>query len=251
MNAELEKEIKIRKGAELKLEVRADDLERSNKDLREFAYVASHDLQEPLRMVASYTQLLSRRYKGKLDDDADDFIDYAVDGAKRMQHLINDLLKYSRVDSQSLDMKPMELQEAFIWAHSNLEMAISDSGAIVTHGELPMVLGDISQLGQLLQNLIGNAIKFRGEISPLIQVNAERKDDMWIVSVKDNGIGIEEKFSDRIFVIFQRLHRRETYKGTGIGLAICKKIVEQHGGNIWLESTPGVGCTFYFSLKAT
>lgn len=249
VNSILSVEIDVRKQAQKELSTRASELERSNKELREFAYVASHDLQEPLRMVASYTQLLSRRYKGKLDEDADEFIGFAVDGANRMQQLINDLLMYSRVDSQGKELKPLMLTDAFTWATSNLEVAIADSGSIVTHDELPKIVGDTSQLGQLLQNLIGNAIKFRGEISPTIHVSAAQKDGMWQISVSDNGIGIDEKFRERIFVIFQRLHNRETYEGTGIGLALCKKIVEQHGGKIWIESTLGEGTTFFFTLK--
>ncbi|MBL1275343.1 MAG: hypothetical protein COB30_004595 [Ectothiorhodospiraceae bacterium] len=247
-NKELKSEVRMRKRAESALEVRAEALERSNKELREFAYVASHDLQEPLRMVASYTQLLSRRYKGRLDDDADEFIGFAVDGANRMQRLINDLLSYSRLDTQTKALSPMQLNDAYDWAVANLEMAISDSGSIVTRDDLPEVMGDMSQLGQLLQNLLGNAIKFRGEISPAIHVGATLIDGHWEISVKDNGIGIEKEFLERIFLIFQRLHQREAYEGTGIGLALCKKIVERHGGKINVESTPGEGSRFIFPL---
>jgi len=252
INKTLVKEVIERQHAEATLANRATELERSNKELREFAYVASHDLQEPLRMVASYTQLISRRYKGKLDDDADEFIGFAVEGANRMQQLINDLLMYSRVDSRSKALCATSLADAYEWATLNLEMSIADSGTIISHDELPVVIGDTSQLGQLFQNLIGNAIKFRGELSPAIHISVESKDDMWIIAVKDNGIGIEEEFRERIFVIFQRLHRREKFEGTGIGLALCKKIVEQHGGKIWIESSPGEGTTFFFTLqKAT
>ena len=247
-NNELKKEIRMRKRAESALESRADALERSNRELREFAYVASHDLQEPLRMIASYTQLLSRRYKGKLDKDADEFIGFAVEGANRMQQLINDLLAYSRLDTQAKALHPMQLNKAYDWAVSNLEMAIRDSGAIVTRDDLPEVMGDISQVGQLLQNLLGNAIKFHGEASPVVHVGAKYTDGLWEISVKDNGIGVEKEFLERIFLIFQRLHQREEYEGTGIGLALCKKIVEHHGGKITVESTPGEGSRFIFQL---
>ncbi len=249
INKNLKAEITTRRNAEQELTKQATELQRSNKELREFAYVASHDLQEPLRMVASYTQLLSRRYKGKLDDDADEFINFAVEGANRMQQLINDLLKYSRVDNRKRELKPMPLVDAYDWAVANLEMSIADTGTIITHDELPSVMGDTSQLGQLLQNLIANAMKFRSQESPAIHISAKQESDMWVISVTDNGIGIEEEFRERIFVIFQRLHHREAYEGTGIGLALCKKIVEQHGGTIWLDSTFGEGTTFHFTLR--
>ncbi len=249
INKNLKVEIHTRLKAEQELTSQATELQRSNKELREFAYVASHDLQEPLRMVASYTQLLSRRYKGKLDEDADEFINFAVEGATRMQQLINDLLKYSRVDNKEKELNEIPLLDAYDWAIANLEMAIADSGSIITHDDLPHVMGDTSQLGQLLQNLITNAIKFRSEKSPAIHVSSKLENGMWNISVSDNGIGIEKEYRERIFVIFQRLHHREAYEGTGIGLALCKKIVEQHGGKIWVDSTPSEGSTFFFTLS--
>ncbi|MHB8543494.1 MAG: ATP-binding protein [Leptospirales bacterium] len=228
---------------------RTQDLIRSNQDLEQFAYVASHDLQEPLRMVTSYTQLLARRYKGQLSPEADEFIGFAVDGASRMQSLINALLTYSRVGKHSREMVPVDTQVPFEQARSNLEVAISENRVSLTHDPLPTVMGDPVQLMQLFQNLIGNAVKFRGIDSPIIHVGAKKEGQEWVFSVSDNGIGIDPKFWSRIFVIFQRLHSKEEYPGTGIGLAMCKKIVEHHGGRIWLESNSGKGSTFYFSLK--
>ncbi|MFL5351401.1 ATP-binding protein [Archangium sp.] len=236
--------------AQAELAQRAQELARSNADLEQFAYVASHDLQEPLRMVASYVQLLSRRYKGKLDADADEFIRYAVDGATRMQALINDLLAYSRVGTRGKELVPMPLEKSLERALSHLRLAIEESGAQVKVEPLPWVKGDEPQLAQLLQNLVGNALKFRGERPPLIRVSATREDDTVTVAVEDNGIGIEPQYYERIFAIFQRLHGKEEYPGTGIGLSICKKIVERHGGRIWVESTPGQGSTFRFTLGA-
>ena len=224
------------------------DLDRSNKELEQFAYVASHDLQEPLRMVSSYTQLLARRYKGRLDADADDFIAYAVDGAYRMQRLINDLLAYSRVGTRGKEFEPTDCSAFFDQALANLKVTIEESGAVVDRGPLPTVMADKLQIGQLLQNLIGNAIKYHGDEPPRVHVSAEQKGNEWVFSVRDNGIGIDPQFAERIFVIFQRLHNREKYPGTGIGLAICKKIVERHGGRIWLESQVGSGATFYFTI---
>lgn len=231
------------------LKRRTEDLTRSNKELEQFAYVASHDLQEPLRMVASYVQLLSRRYKGKLDTDADDFINYAVDGTKRMQNLINDLLAYSRIGTKGKTIEPTPAEECLETALLNLQGTIEDNQAIVTHDPLPTVPADSTQLSQLLQNLIGNGIKYRKkEIRPEIHVSCEKKGEEWVFAVKDNGIGIDAQYFDRIFVIFQRLWNKEEYPGTGIGLSICKKIVERHGGRIWVESEPGAGSTFFFSL---
>jgi PAS domain S-box-containing protein len=226
----------------------AEELRRSNAELEQFAYVASHDLQEPLRTVSSYCQLLEKRYKEKLDKDAVEYIDFAVSGAKRMQLLINDLLQYSRVGTRGKPFRPTELNQVFADAVSNLDRAIAESGAKVTRGELPIVPGDAVQLGQLFQNLIGNAIKFRGTHAPEIEVSARDVDGETVLSVKDNGIGIEAQHAERIFQIFQRLHEREKYSGTGIGLAVSKKIVERHGGRIWVESAPGAGSAFLFTL---
>jgi PAS domain S-box-containing protein len=248
--ATTERDITERKKAEEKLITSLKDLERSNKDLEQFAYVASHDLQEPLRMVASYTQLLEKRYKDKLDSDALEFINYAVDGANRMQGLINDLLSFSRVGTRGKPSQLIDSHTALGQARVNLSMTIEENNAIVTNDDLPEVMADETQLIQLFQNLIGNAIKFHkpGE-SPRIHISAQRKNEDWVFSVRDNGIGIDPQYFDRIFVIFQRLNTREEYKGTGIGLAICKKIVERLGGKIWIESQPGQGATFYFTLK--
>lgn len=243
------RDITKRKQVEAVLSEKTRELERSNAELEQFAYVASHDLQEPLRMVLSYTQLLAKRFPDKLDKDANEFIAYAVDGAARMQRLIQDLLLYSRV-GRGAALVPCELQAAYDLALRNLNLALEDSQAQVMHDPLPQVMGDTGQLSQLLQNLIGNAIKFRGERAPTVHVSAERDGAMWRIGVRDNGIGIEPEYHQRIFVIFQRLHTRERYAGTGIGLAICKKIVERHAGRIWIESQPGQGTTFFFTLAA-
>ena len=217
---------------ERKVEARTEDLARSNSDLQQFAYVASHDLQEPLRMVASYTQLLGRRYKGRLDSDADEFIAYAVDGATRMRDLIDDLLAYSRVETHTKGFAPTDCNAVFDEAVDNLRTAIDDSQATVTHDTLPTVRADKSQLVELFQNLISNAIKFHGEEPPRIHVSAGLQENGRVFSVRDNGIGIDSEYADRIFGIFQRLHTRDQYPGTGIGLAICKRVVESHGGQI-------------------
>jgi hypothetical protein len=224
------------------------ELARSNADLEQFAYIASHDLQEPLRMVTSYLQLLQKRYRDKLDADADEFIAYAVDGATRMQRLIQDLLSYSRVSTRGQPFKTVNGDRALRDALDNLKMAIAETNAIVTFDPLPQVMADGIQLTQLFQNLIANAIKFRREIPLKIHVGVKKSDENWLFSVSDNGIGIEEQYFEKIFLIFQRLHRRTNYPGTGIGLAICKKIVERHGGKIWLESKPDLGSIFYFTM---
>ena len=225
-----------------------EDLARSNQDLEQFAYVASHDLQEPLRMVATYTQLLAERYRGKLDADADKYIHYAVDGALRMQKLVQDLLTFSRVGRQQLSLQRIDCNIVLQTALTNLEAAIQESHAVVERAELPVVTADSSQLVQVLQNLIGNAIKFRGSEAPVIRVSAESQTKEWVFSVADNGIGIAAEYAEDVFVIFRRLHTRAEYVGNGIGLAICKKIIEQHGGRIWFESEPGHGSTFRFTL---
>jgi len=225
-----------------------EDLARSNRDLEQFAYVASHDLQEPLRMVATYTQLLAERYRGKLDADADKYIHYAVDGALRMQKLVQDLLTFSRVGRQALAMQSTDCHVVLETALTNLEAAMQESHAVVEHAQLPTVMADSSQLVQVLQNLIGNAIKFRGTKPPLIRVSAEAQGKEWVLSVADNGIGIAADHMEEVFVIFRRLHTRSEYPGNGIGLSICKKIIEQHGGRIWIESEAGHGSTFRFTL---
>ncbi len=245
------RDITDRKRAEQQLKRTAEELARSNAELEQFAYVASHDLQEPLRMVASYTQLLARRYKEKLDQDADEFIHYIVDGATRMQKLINDLLAYSRVGTRGKAFEPTDCEALLERSLANLQMAVEESGAVVTHDPLPTVTADPTQLGQLFQNLLGNAIKFHGEKPPRLHVAARRRGKEWTFFVRDNGIGIDAEYAERIFVIFQRLHHRRDYSGTGIGLAICKKIVERHGGRIWVESQPGKGSTFYFTIPKT
>ena len=230
---------------------RAFELERSNQALQEFAYIASHDLQEPLRMVASYLQLLRGRYGGKLDADADEFINYAVDGARRMQSLINDLLEYSRVGTTSEPMRPTNLAEVLATAAVNLRATIEESGATVVVSAMPTVLGDAGQLVQLMQNLVANAIKFHGDAAPEVHVDARRGSGEWDIVVSDNGIGIEPRHADRIFQIFRRLHAANEYPGTGIGLAICRKIVERHGGRIWVEPNAGRGAAFHFTMPDT
>lgn len=234
--------------AQEELRRQARELERSNAELEHFAYVASHDLQEPLRMVASYTQLLARRYKGQIDSDADEFIAYAVSGVTRMQALINDLLAYSRVNSRGNPFEPVDSSFIVDQVLSNLQEAVGDSSAVVTYDALPTVLSDSMQLTQLFQNLIGNAIKFHGENPPLIHLSAEQRADDWLFSIRDNGIGVDPQYAERIFLLFQRLHSRHEYPGTGIGLAVCKRIVERHGGSIWVDSEPGKGSTFYFTI---
>jgi PAS domain S-box-containing protein len=232
-----------------RLEEYAEELKKSNTELEQFAYVASHDLQEPLRMVGSYCQMLQRRYKGKLDKDADDFIGYAVEGALRMQQMINDLLTYSRVGRVGKGIAELALEDVVKTAVSNLQAAIADSGAKVTWDALPTLAGEKVQLLQLFQNLIGNAIKFRADDRPIeVHVSAEREGALWHFQIRDTGIGIEKQYLERIFLIFQRLHDRSKYKGTGIGLAVCKKVVEHHGGRIWVESEPGKGTTFHFTM---
>ena len=244
------RDITERKQAQDALAAKVAELALSNKELEQFAYVASHDLQEPLRMITSYTTLLSKRYAGKLDQDADEFIGFAVDGAKRMQGLINDLLAYSRVGTKKKDLAPTNSEAVLTATLKTLDMAIQDAAATITHDTLPTVTADATQLGQLFQNLIGNALKYRNSKPPVIHVGSRREGDHWLFSVQDNGIGIDGKFAEKIFIIFQRLHTREEYAGTGIGLAVCKKIVERHGGKIWVESELSHGSMFCFTLPA-
>jgi PAS domain S-box-containing protein len=245
---EVNRDITQRKQAEEQLQRRTEELARSNTELQQFAYVASHDLQEPLRMVASYTQLLARRYRGKLDQDADEFIAFAVDGATRMQLLINDLLAYSRVGTRGRPFAPTDCNQVVDQVIADLGPAIHDAQATVTRTDLPTVVADRLQLSQVFQNLVGNALKYRGTAPPEVTVSAQREDGIWVFAVQDNGIGIDPPYFERIFVLFQRLHSRAQYPGTGIGLAICKKIVERHGGHIWVESQPGQGATFFFTI---
>ena len=233
--------LRLRRQAEEDLARKVEELARSNADLEQFAYVASHDLQEPLRMVAAYTQLLAERYRGKLDENADKFIGYASEGALRMQTLIQDLLAFSRVGRNGIACGRVDCDAAMEEVLKSLGPAIQESGAVVTHGELPAVWADRSQMAQVFQNLIGNAIKFRGKEPPAISVQAEKAGQQWLFSVSDNGIGIAPEYAENIFVVFQRLHARTEYPGNGIGLAICKKIVERNGGKIWVEAQAGHG----------
>ncbi len=226
------------------------ELKRSNAELEQFAYVSSHDLQEPLRMIVNYLQLLERRYKGRLDADADDFIFFAVDGGRRMQTLINDLLAYSRVGTKGQPFAPTDCNDVARRALANLHMIVAETGARIDCGQMPTVLADSSQLVQLFQNLVGNALKYRSDRSPQITVSAQRRPKEWLFSVEDNGIGIEPQYFEQVFIIFQRLHTSAQYPGTGIGLSVCKKIVERHGGAIWVSSEPGTGSTFFFTIPA-
>jgi signal transduction histidine kinase len=235
---------------ELRVKERTADLARSNAELQQFAYVASHDLQEPLRMVSNFTQLLAERYGAKLDNDAKEFIGFAVEGATRMQTLVQDLLALSRVGTRSKDPEVVRLNEAVDRAVANLEFSIRENGALVSHDALPEVMADSSQMMQLFQNLIGNGIKFKGAEPPRVYISASRNGKEWTFSVRDNGIGFEPQYAERIFAVFQRLHSRDEYQGNGIGLAICRKIVERHHGRIWAESQPGSGTTFYFTMPA-
>jgi signal transduction histidine kinase len=248
MRARIVEEIREVERAREELDRQAQDLQRSNAELEQFAYVASHDLQEPLRKVASFCQMLERRYAGQLDERADQYIHYAVDGARRMQDLINDLLAFSRVGRMTHQHEPVDLNAMLERAEGNLAARVEETGATVEAGELPTVVGDPGLLALVFQNLVGNALKFHGEDPPRVRVDAERNGSGWQISVADNGIGIEPEYAERIFVIFQRLHTRVTYEGTGIGLAMCRKIIEHHGGRIWLDTDARPGTTFRFTL---
>ncbi len=226
-----------------------EKLQRSNLDLEQFAYVASHDLQEPLRMISSFLQLLQRRYEGQLDSSADEFIGYAVDGAQRMQNLINDLLEFSRITTKGKKFENVNMEEPLENALTNLKLSIEENNAaIIPNNSLPTINGDYTQMTQLFQNLIGNAIKYRSSEPPQIHISATKKDNNWLFSIKDNGLGIDPKYTDNVFKIFRRLHTNSEYEGTGVGLAITKRIIERHNGQIWVESEPGIGSTFYFTI---
>ncbi len=251
INEALKAEIQERKRIEEELRQRTEELARSNADLEQFAYVASHDIQEPLRMVSGFTQLLARRYKGRLDRSADKFIDYIVDGAIRMRRMVEDLLSYSRIGTHGRPLEPTDCEAVLDQVLTNLKVAIEQNNAVMTHDPLPTVMADISQMVQLFQNLISNSIRYRGAETPRIHISAERKKDDWVFSVRDNGRGIAPEFFRRLFQLFQREHPEREYSGTGIGLAICKRIVERHGGRIWAESEVGKGSIFYFTIPAT
>jgi light-regulated signal transduction histidine kinase (bacteriophytochrome) len=240
-----------RKIMQSEMQAQREELERSNRDLEQFAYVASHDLQEPLRMVARYTELLRERYQGKLDEKADTYIRFAVEGAKRMQQLVADTLAYSRVGSHGEPMAPVSIANVLRRVVVSLREPIRAAAARIEYGAMPTVIGDEIQINQLFQNLVGNAVKFRGAEPPVVTITAVPAGAEWLFAVADNGVGFEAEYSDEIFLMFQRLHARDRYEGTGIGLAIAKRIVERHGGRIWAESRPGQGSTFHFTLQAS
>jgi len=244
-------DITARKQAEQALQQLMLDLQRSNQELEQFAYVASHDLQEPLRAITSYTQLLAKRYQGQLDEKADKYIHYVVDGATRMQQLIQDLLTYSRVGRYELKLQPTDCNAVVERVQHDLQVVIAESNAVITVDALPTILADTAQVTQLFQNLIGNALKYRGQAAPSIKISARQQGKEWAFSIQDNGIGIEPQYAERIFEIFQRLHTRREYEGTGLGLAICKKIVARHHGRLWVESQLGQGATFCFTFPAS
>jgi light-regulated signal transduction histidine kinase (bacteriophytochrome) len=246
--AALEADLLGRKQVEEALKAQTDNLARSNDELDRFACVASHDLQEPLRMVTRFTQLLSERYSGELDETARDYIHFAKDGATRMQEMVRNLLEYARVNSKDIELRPTDCRAVVSSVLQDLRAAIEESGALVEADPLPVVTADPVRLGQLFQNLIGNAIKFRGQAAPRVRISAADTRVDWLFSVRDNGIGIDPRQAGRVFEIYQRLHTNTEYPGAGIGLAICKKVVERHGGRIWVESQPGAGSTFFFTL---
>jgi light-regulated signal transduction histidine kinase (bacteriophytochrome) len=225
-------------------------LARSNEELKQFAYIASHDLREPLRAIAGFSALLAERYTGKLDQDADDYIRFITDAASRMHNMINDLLSYSRLDTQSEPLGSCDMSQMLGLAQSNLLAAISEQHAKITHDVLPVVQADATQIVQLFQNLIANAIKFHGNEPPRVHVGAQQRDSEWEFTVRDNGIGIDPRHADTVFQIFKRLHTSDRYPGTGIGLAVCKRIVERHGGRIWVERNADQGSTFHFTLPS-
>lgn len=241
-------DITERKTTEKALEAHTKELARSNEELQQFAYVASHDLREPLRMVSSYVQLLEHRYKDKLDNDAKEFIHFAVDGAERLQTLIKDLLSFSRVGTRGKPFQPTNIQDIVTRACSDLQFVIADHEANIVYNDLPTVIADETQMSQVFQNLISNAIKFHSDDKPYIQIEAQQENQVWKFTITDNGIGIEPEFAERIFIIFQRLHTRDQYPGTGIGLAVCKKIVERHGGQIWIEPNTPKGTRVSFTI---
>lgn len=247
---ELAKEVEERKLVEEKLQNTLLDLERSNRDLEEFAYISSHDLQEPLRKIANFSEMLGEQYRGRFDEQADRYLCYIADGARRMQALINDLLYYSRVGQTDLPSLPANLEDILRGTLNDLQSLIQESGAHITHDPLPTSKVNSYQMGQLLQNLLVNAIKFHGHQPPRIHLSARQEGREWVIGVRDNGIGFDSQQAERIFKVFQRLHSQDKYPGTGIGLAICKKIVERHGGRCWAESQPGLGSTFYFTIPA-
>jgi PAS domain S-box-containing protein len=254
--AEMERELRVKErivelaASEQVLGSKVKELEDSNEELQQFAYVCSHDLQEPLRVISNYTQLLAKRYQGQLDEKADKFIGFTVDAAKRMQDLINALLEYSRLQRNEIRSTSVDCSLVVEMALANLRIVIEETGATVTYDPLPKVEGDVTQLLQIFQNLIGNAIRFRSQAAPCVNITTKREGDLWLFKLRDNGIGIDMQFAERIFLIFQRLHAREDYPGSGIGLAICKKIVIRNGGTIWIESEPDKGTTFLFTLPA-
>ena len=245
LNEELENRVAERTR---ELAQRAEELARSSAELERLAYITAHDLQEPLRSVASFTQLLARRYQGKFDQEADRFISRSVAGVERMKQLLGSLLAYLQVSSRDQTLTPVRCAELLDRVLDGLKITLQESGAVVTHDPLPTVRADAAQLTQILQNLIENAIKFRGDRPPEIHLSAERQDSGWIFAVRDKGIGLEARYAGRIFDLFERLHARGEYEGTGMGLAICKKIAENHGGRIWVESEPGKGSTFFFTI---
>jgi light-regulated signal transduction histidine kinase (bacteriophytochrome) len=246
------RDISMRRQAEEERKLFIEELERSNLELQQFAYVASHDLQEPLRMISSYLQLIERRYKDHLDQDANDFIHFAVDGANRLQALIMGLLEFSRVRTHGKAFEEVKVGDILSHVIKHLEVMLQTAGASVEYGEMPVIRADEGQITRLFQNLISNAVKFRKEgVAPLIRISAEKTGGDHIFTVSDNGIGIDPQYYQQIFTIFQRLHSREEYPGTGIGLSICKRITERHGGKIWVESEPGKGSSFIFSIPSS